>query len=119
MTLLKLRVKYDLAIVSNAKHRQVVENMKTVGIDPKIFKAIVAVDDVMTPKPSPEPLNKLASVLEQEIVAYVGDIEVDVKTAKAYGTKSIILLGSRSHGEIISENPDIIINDISELSELL
>ncbi len=119
LTLLKLRVKYDLAIVSNAKHRQVVENMKTVGIDPKLFKAIVAVDDVITPKPSPEPLQKLASVLEQEIVAYVGDIEVDVKTAKAYGTKSIILLGSRSHEEIISENPDMIISDLSELSELL
>ncbi len=119
LTLLKLRVKYDLAIVSNAKHRQVVENMKIVGIDPKLFKAIVAVDDVTTPKPSPEPLQKLASVLEQEIVAYVGDIEVDVKTAKAYGTKSIILLGSRSHEEIISENPDIIISDLSELSELL
>jgi len=119
LTLLKLRSKYDLAIVSNAKHQQVIDNLKIVGIDPKLFKAIVAVDDVVNPKPDPEPLKKLADTLEQEIIAYVGDIEVDVKTAKAYGTKSIILLGSRNHEEIILENPDIIISDLSELSELL
>ena len=118
-TLLRLKSKYDLAIVSNATHRQVVENMKIVGIDPKLFKAIVAVDDVIYPKPNPEPLQKLSDALEQEIIAYVGDIEVDVKTARAYGTKSIILLGSRNHEEIISENPDIIIKDLAELSELL
>ena len=118
-TLLKLKSKYDLAIVSNATHRQVVENMKIVGIDPKLFKAIVAVDDVVYPKPNPEPLQKLSDALEQEIIAYVGDIEVDIETAKAYGTKSIILLGSRNHQELIGENPDIIIKDLAELSELL
>jgi len=118
-TLLKLKSKYDLAIVSNATHRQVVENMKIVGIDPKLFKAIVAVDDVVYPKPNPEPLQKLSDALEQEIIAYVGDIEVDIETAKAYGTKSIILLGSRNHRELIGKNPDIIIKDLAELSELL
>jgi len=119
LTLLKLRIKYDLAIVSNAEHRQIIDNMKIVGIDPKLFKAIVAADDVNYTKPDPEPLKKLSNVLDQEIVAYIGDIEIDVQTAKAYGTKSIILLGSRNHEEIIKENPDIIINDLSELSELL
>jgi HAD superfamily hydrolase (TIGR01549 family) len=119
LKLFRLKSKYDLAIVSNAKHQQVIDNLKIVGIDPKLFKAIVAVDDVVNPKPDPEPLKKLADILEQEIVAYIGDIEVDVKTAKAYGTKSIILLGSRNHKEIILENPDIIINDLSELAELL
>ena len=83
ITLLKLRSKYDLAIVSNAKHQQVVDNLKIVGIDPKLFKAIVAVDDVVNPKPDPEPLKKLADTLEQEIISAFTLVDTKVTTNTA------------------------------------
>ena len=117
--LILLKVRYDLAIVSNAKHSEVIKILRSLKVNPRLFKAIVAADDVSNPKPNPESLKKLSEVFEQEIVAYVGDTEIDVQTAKSFGTKSVILIGTRTHENIINEKPDIIINDLAELSELI
>jgi len=50
----------------------------------------------------------------------VGDSVVDVKAGKAAGTKTVaVLSGLYSREELLDNNPDFIINDISELPRII
>lgn len=51
---------------------------------------------------------------------FVGDTGIDVMTAKGLGIKSVAVLSGFRNREVLEEyNPDFIINDISELYEVL
>ena len=51
---------------------------------------------------------------------FVGDTGIDVMTAKGLGVKSVAVLSGFRNREILEEyNPDFIINDLSELYEVL
>tara|TARA_Y100000034_G_C6847035_1_gene383819 strand:- start:86 stop:709 length:624 start_codon:yes stop_codon:yes gene_type:complete len=117
--LIYLKSKYDLAIVSNENHQTIVTTLNNLGINPRLFKAIVAYDDVKKGKPNPEPLKKLEHALKQKIIALIGDTETDIETARAYGTKAIIVMGTVSHERLMKSKPDAIIKDLSEISELI
>ena len=118
-TLSKLSRKYTLAIASNAEHKTIVKTLQALEINPRFFKAIVGMDNVGKRKPSTEALEKLERALGSKIKAVVGDTETDIKMAKAYNVMAIAIVGTRNYKSLLKEYPDIIVKDLSELSELI
>ena len=94
-------------IVTNRhKGRNAVEGC---GLTP-LFDVIVGVEDVNNPKPHPEPLLKAMSLLnvEPEAVFYIGDTDIDMKTAKAANVRGIgVTTGSFGAEELISAGAEI------------
>jgi len=118
-TLETLNKKYTLAIASNAEHKTIVETLQKLNINPRFFKAIVGMDNVKHRKPSTEPLKKLEKALGSKIKAVVGDTETDIQMAKNYNVMAIAIVGTRTYKDLLKEYPDIIVKDLSELTELI
>ncbi len=118
-TLVELNKKYTLAIASNAEHRVIVETLQNLNVNPRYFKAIVGMDNVRHRKPSTEPLKKLEKALGSKIKAVVGDTETDIRMAKEYDVMAIAVVGTRTYKDLLKEYPDIIVKDLSELTELI
>ena len=118
-TLAELSKKYTLAIASNAEHKTIVETLQKLEINPRFFKAIVGMDNVTHRKPSTEPLKKLEKALGSKIKAVVGDTETDIQMAKDYNVMAIAVVGTRTYKDLLKEYPDIIVTDLSELTELI
>jgi len=118
-TLIALNKKYTLAIASNAEHRTIVKTLQNLEINPRFFKAIVGMDNVKHRKPSTEPLKKLEKALGSKIKAVVGDTETDIRMAKDYDVMAIAVVGTRTYKDLLKEYPDMIVTDLSELTELI
>jgi len=118
-TLEELNKKYTLAIASNAEHKTIVETLQKLEINPRFFKAIVGMDNVKHRKPSTEPLKKLEKALGSKIKAVVGDTETDIQMAKNYNVMAIAIVGTRTYKDLLKAYPDIIVTDLSELTELI
>lgn len=118
-TLVALNKKYTLAIASNAEHRTIVKTLQNLEINPRFFKAIVGMDNVKHRKPSTEPLKKLEKALGSKIKAVVGDTETDIRMAKEYDVMAIAVVGTRTYKDLLKEYPDMIVTDLSELTELI
>lgn len=116
----ELKGKYRLGIVSN-KHQEALDMV----VD-KYFKGyfdIVIGDQVNQPKkPDPYPLLKAIQYLDSSIdeTLYIGDTEVDLKTAKSAHVKVVaVTWGFRSLDELKKENPNFIIDEPKQLMDLI
>lgn len=90
-TVKTLSLVYPLAIVTSRIRESVFESPQLAKLQP-YFPVIVSFQDTVNRKPHPEPLllaAKRLSVAPQESV-YIGDVENDLKAAKAAGMKVII-----------------------------
>lgn len=84
----------------------------------QFFTHIVTALDTEKPKPNPEALIKAIKKLDVNMCdcVMVGDSVVDIRCGKAAGTKTIaVTSGLFSHDELAKENPDLILNNITEL----
>ena len=84
----------------------------------KHFTHIITALDTHKPKPSPEALIKSVKALDVQICdcLIVGDSVTDIKAGKAAGAKTAaVLSGLFSHEELAKENPDLILEDITQL----
>ena len=86
------------------------------------FDVIVARDMVTRPKPNPihldTVLNRLGATKEEVIV--VGDSEMDIKPCKELGVRVVaITTGIRAADELKPYSPDFIIEDLSDLPEVV
>ncbi len=82
------------------------------------FTYVVTALDTPKPKPSPEALIKCVQALDVQICEciMVGDSISDVKAGKTAGAKTVaVLTGLFSHAELAKENPDLILNDVTQL----
>jgi len=87
-----------------------------------LFRTVITLDDVKNRKPSGDPLLECARRLGQdpERCAYVGDATVDIVAGKAAGMKTIaVLTGVDDYEALKAENPDIILDSVSQLAERL
>lgn len=78
---------------------------------PNVFDTVWGERDGVAKKPSPEPLILCCRELgaAPENVLYVGDTEVDLKTAKAAGCQScIVTWGFRSAEEVAAMRPELV-----------
>ncbi|CDR30855.1 Phosphoglycolate phosphatase [Acholeplasma oculi] len=116
----ELKGKYRLGIVSN-KHQEALDMV----VD-KYFKGyfdVVIGDQVNQPKkPDPYPLLKAIQDLDSSIheTLYIGDTEVDLKTAKNAHVKVVaVTWGFRSLDELKREKPNFIIDEPKQLKDLI
>lgn len=114
-----LSKKYTMCLVSNNKHRRILQILNQTKIDKKLFKAIVGYDDVRKPKPFPNEIYKAERELGKRVKFMVGDTEQDIKTAKRAKVKSIIILTAPKEHRKSLKNADYKIKDIKELPKLI
>ena len=78
---------------------------------------LVGYDDVSNHKPHPDPLLKATKTLniEPSDAIYIGDHENDIKAAKKAGMSSCAVTYSFRLQQMLSEFPDYVIDDLSNL----
>jgi HAD superfamily hydrolase (TIGR01509 family) len=82
------------------------------------FTHIATALDTHKPKPSPEALIKTVQAMDVQICdcIMVGDSVTDIQAGKAAGTKTVaVLTGLFSQEELIKQQPNLILKDITEL----
>lgn len=90
-TIKKLHKKYQLGIVTSRVKNGIFEFQKLASLQ-QYFSTVIAYEDTIHHKPHPEPLLFAAKELKVKPneVVYVGDLDNDVKAAKAARMKVII-----------------------------
>ncbi len=122
-TLETLSKKAKLALITmrNATKQSIIAELEHFGIA-KYFTHIITAVDTHKPKPSPEALIKCVKALDVQICdcMIVGDSIIDVRAGKAAGTKTVaVLSGLFTRQELAKENPDLILEDATKLSEII
>jgi HAD superfamily hydrolase (TIGR01509 family) len=87
-----------------------------------LFQTVITLDDVKNRKPSGDPLLECARRLGEnpEKCAYVGDATVDIVAGKAAGMRTIaVLTGVDDYEAIKAEDPDMILESVSQLTDWL
>jgi HAD superfamily hydrolase (TIGR01509 family) len=87
-----------------------------------LFQSVITLDDVRNRKPSGDPLLECAARMgiSPERCAYVGDATVDMVAGKAAGMRTIaVLTGVDDYKALKGENPDMILDSVSQLAERL
>jgi len=84
-----------------------------------LFEIVITADDVQNKKPHAEPLVLCSDNLglSPENCVYVGDTRVDIKAGKAAGMQTAaVLTGFDDYDALKKEEPDIIIEKVSDLT---
>jgi phosphoglycolate phosphatase len=95
--------------------------LKSLDID-RLIDAVVGPEDAPRPKPAPEMLLAVMRRLEvrPDQTLYVGDMTVDIETARAAGVAVwVVPTGSSTRQELEHAQPDRVLNDLGELPGLL
>jgi beta-phosphoglucomutase len=113
------KVKLGLASMNN---RDVIDHMlKAMNIQ-RYFDAVLTTEDISNPKPDPEIFLKCALKLRSspDKCVVVEDSIFGVKAAKAARMGCVaVLTGVYSREELKKENPDLILNSLTEKGEVL
>ena len=120
-TLKSLEKKYTLAIVTNKPLPFVAPILERLRMD-TLFEMILGGDSLSERKPHPMPLlhvcEKLGMTVAQSVM--IGDSKNDILAANACGMDAVGVTYGYNYGEDIGvHKPTSIINDFSELLELL
>ena len=112
---------YQLGCVTNKSEQFTHPLLKALGIF-NDFKIIISGDTLVKRKPDPMPLLYCAKHfnLKPEECLMLGDSVSDVKAARAAGFDIICMSYGYNHGnDIADENPDLVIDSMSQLSDHL
>jgi len=112
---------YQLGCVTNKSEQFTHPLLKALGIF-NDFKIIISGDTLVKRKPDPMPLLYCAEHfnLKPEECLMLGDSVSDVKAARAAGFDIICMSYGYNHGnDIADENPDLVIDSMSQLSDHL
>ena len=112
---------YQLGCVTNKSEQFTHPLLKALGIF-NDFKIIISGDTLGKRKPDPMPLLYCAEHfnLKPEECLMLGDSVSDVKAARAAGFNIICMSYGYNHGnDIADENPDLVIDSMSQLSDHL
>ena len=112
---------YQLGCVTNKSEQFTHPLLKDLGIF-NDFKIIISGDTLVKRKPDPMPLLYCAEHfnLKPEECLMLGDSVSDVKAARAAGFDIICMSYGYNHGnDIADENPDLVIDSMSQLSDHL
>jgi len=112
---------YILAIVTNKPFAFVAPILETLKMD-ELFSLILGGDSLKEKKPHPQPLLHLCETLKQSIesAVMIGDSKNDILAANACSMDSVGVTYGYNYGEEISEHkPSVVIDNFSELNNLL
>ena len=112
---------YRMSVATNKPSYFATRLLEGLGVDGYI-SAVLGPDVVVNRKPHPEMFLRAMEamgVAPEETVA-VGDMEIDIETARAAGVRVIVLpTGSRSAQALVEARPDILIREFRELLNVL
>jgi HAD superfamily hydrolase (TIGR01509 family) len=121
LALLSRRAKLALITMRFIPKADVIEELRRFGLA-QFFTYVVTALDTRKPKPSPEALIKAVEALDIDLCdcVIVGDSVTDVRAGKSAGALTVaVLSGLFSREELAKENPDLILNDVTELPSFL
>jgi phosphoglycolate phosphatase len=122
-TLQALSEKNKLALITMryVSKQAILKELEFFGIS-KYFSRVVTAMDRFKPKPSPEAIISCVQALEVEICDCViaGDSVNDVRAGKAAGARTVaVLSGLFRSEELVKEDPDLILNDVTVLPKFI
>ncbi|ABA80458.1 phosphoglycolate phosphatase [Rhodobacter sphaeroides] len=85
----------------------------------ELFDAIIGGDSLPQRKPDPAPLRATAAALNEEVVLYVGDSEVDAATAEAAGLRFALFTEGYRHAPVHELPHHGLFSHHDELQDLL
>lgn len=119
-TLKKLKKKYQIALVSNCKRKEIVATLNAAKIRAKLFDAIIGSDAVRHGKPAPDMILKAKKILHAKKGYMVGDATYDIRAGKKAGMKTIaVCTGHHTRRELQKEKPFRVIKRIVQLKKVL
>lgn len=122
-TLKRLSEKAKLALITMryVPREKILAELEKSGLA-KYFQLVVTALDTHRPKPSPEALVMCAKRMSIDTCAclVVGDSVADIRAGKAAGAKTVaVLSGIFSRGELESEKPDLILENVNRLPDFV
>ena len=105
----------------HVNNQTVLKELEFFGIS-KYFTHIVTALDTSKPKPSPEALINCVKALDIEICNCIiaGDSVNDIRAGKAAGARTVaVLSGLFQCEELVKEQPDFILNDVTGLPKCI
>lgn len=120
-----LRLLHDrgcrLAIASSRSHRSLDEYVDSFDIR-HLFDSLIGGDDVSEAKPAPEPVLKICRTLRWDVAEtlVVGDTIFDIGMGRNAGSSTCaVTYGNQSRDELLTADPDAVIDSFDELPDLL
>jgi pyrophosphatase PpaX len=117
----KLSKSLKLAILTNNKSQYAEEVLEKFNLS-KYFGAIIGFNEVSEVKPSPEGILKILEKwkIKSSEAIFIGDMTTDIEAGKAAKIKMICVASGLAQKETLMEhNPDYLVNNTSELAQLL
>ncbi len=108
--------------INTNKNQKYASNLIAEKFENISFIDIVGVEDGRYIKPDPTSGNNIIEKmgLSKDEVLYIGDTEVDIKTGKNIGVKTVaVAWGFRNFEDLKIENPDFMIENPMEIIDLL
>ena len=119
-TLTSLSERVQMGVVTSRRGRGARSILRSFELE-EYFSAIIGIESVERPKPDAQPLLlalELLGIPPQEALM-VGDTLDDVRSARNAGVKSAgVATGHQALNELLAAEPDYIIHDLSELTQL-
>ncbi len=115
-TLRRLKKEYKLAVISNCKHKEIIQILDAARLDKKLFDIVIGNDDVKHGKPWPDEILKAEKLVHVNAGYMVGDTIYDVIAGKKAGVRTIaVLTGNHTRKMLQQYKPDYIIKNLKEL----
>lgn len=119
-TLKVLKKDYKLGVISNCKHKEIIQILTAAKIDRKLFDVIIGNDDVKHGKPWPDEILKAEKLSHSKAAFMVGDTIYDVLAGKKAGVKTVaVLTGNHTRNMLKKYKPNLIINKLVELPKVI
>lgn len=109
-----------LGIVTSKMRKVATYHLEITGLLSYI-DGIIGYEDVVEHKPSKEPIEKALELLNasKERCVYVGDHENDMIAAKRAGIMACAVTYSNRLNEMLKENPEFVIDELSHLKDFI
>ena len=119
-TLKLLKKNYDISLLSNSSHKNMLAILKGAKINKNLFKFIIGNDDVKHSKPWPDEIFKAERLENNKADFMIGDSIYDIIAGKKADVKTIaVLTGHYSRILLKKQEPDYMINCVGDLPKLL
>jgi len=111
---------YELAIISNCRHAEIITILKYAKLSIKLFDKIIGKDEVRHPKPYPDEIFKAERLLHHKVDFMVGDSLNDIKAAKRAKVEVIsVASGNVSKAKLRKAKPNHLILHLSEMLKIV
>lgn len=112
--------KRKVGVVTSKMIEVASHHLKLVGLYDYIDH-IIGYEDTKNHKPSPDPILKALEIFDTKAkdAIYIGDHENDIKSAKAAKIKSCAVTYSMRTKQMLFENPDFVIDELTNIKDLI